>query len=108
MKAKFLHEGKAIDITAGASGIAAGDIVVSGGIVGVASNDIPANGTGAIAIEGVYSIVKKTDAVLTIGADVYWNATSAYAMGSSAGLTKIGKAVEAAASGATVVKVKIG
>lgn len=108
MKAKFLHDGKAIDITAGASGIAAGDIVIEGALIGVAKTDIPANTVGAIAVEGVYDIVKKTDAVLTIGADVYWNATSAYAMGSSAGLTKIGTAVAAAVSGAETVKVKIG
>ena len=41
--ARFVQEGKAIDYTAGSAGVSAGDIVVQGGLVGVAKLDIPAD-----------------------------------------------------------------
>lgn len=108
MNAKFVQDGKVLDITAGSAAINAGDIVISGGIVGVAKSDIPANGAGAIATEGVYDIVKKSDVAFGFGDAVYWNAESGYAQGSAASCAQIGTAVAAAGSGAAVVKVKIG
>ena len=108
MKAKFVQDGKAIDITAGSAAISAGDIVISGGIIGVAKSDIPANAAGAIATEGVFDIVKGAAATFNFGDEVYWNAESGYAQGSASDCTKIGKAVAAADSGAAVVKTMIG
>ena len=108
MKAKFIQDGKTITITAGSAGIAAGAVITSGSIVGVAKHDIPANTPGAIALEGVYDIVKASADDLAFGADVYWNAESGYACASASGLAKIGTAVEAAGSGSESVKVKIG
>ena len=108
MKAKFFQDGKVIGITAGSAAINAGDLVISGSLVGVAKHDIPANTPGAIALEGVYDIVKASADDLAFGADVYWNAESGYACASASGLPKIGTAVEAAGSGAESVKVKIG
>lgn len=108
MNAKFVQDGKVLDITAGSAAINAGDIVISGGIIGVAKSDIPANGAGAIATEGVYDIVKKSDVAFGFGNAVYWNAESGYAQGSASSCAQIGTAVAAAGSGAAVVKVKIG
>lgn len=108
MKANFVQNGKDLDITAGSNGIAAGDIYISGGLIGVAKSDIPANTAGAISTEGVYDVVKNTGVAFTIGADVYWNASSGYAQGSAADMTKIGIAVAEAGSAATIVKTKIG
>lgn len=108
MKAKFVQDGKAINIAAGSDGIAAGDVVINGELVGVAKTDIPANTVGAIATEGVYEIVKGTAATFNVGDAAYWNATSGCVQGSASGLAKIGTAVEAAVSGAETVKVKIG
>ena len=108
MNAKFVQDGKVIDITAGSAAINAGDIVISGGIIGVAKTDIPANSTGAIATEGVFDAVKKSDVVFGFGDAVYWNAESGYAQGSAASCSKIGTAVAAAGSGAPRVKVKLG
>lgn len=104
--ARFVQEGKAIDYTAGSAGVSAGDIVVQGGLAGVAKLDIPANATGAIALDGVYEVVKDSVAV-SAGAIVYWDATSSYATTVSSGNTRIGLATEAVTSGATVVNVKL-
>ena len=108
MNAKFVQDGKVIDITAGSAAINAGDIVISGSIVGIAKNDIPANAAGAIATEGVYDIVKNAGDEFTTGDEVYWNADSGYACASASGLTKIGTAVAAAGSAAVIVRTKIG
>ena len=107
MKAKFVQDGKTIDITAGSEGIAAGDIVISGAVIGIAKADIPANAPGAIATEGVFDIVKNAGVEFAFGDEVYWNA-SGYAQGSSSDCTKIGTAIEAAGSAAASVKTKIG
>jgi predicted RecA/RadA family phage recombinase len=65
-------DGCAIDYTP-STGVAAGDAVVVGSMVGVASRPIAANELGALNVEGVFSIVKPTGAGTAIaqGAKVY-------------------------------------
>jgi len=65
-------EGCAIDYTP-STGVAAGEAVVVGSMVGVASRPIAANELGALNVEGVFSIVKPTGAGTAIaqGAKVY-------------------------------------
>lgn len=63
----------AIDYTPAAA-VTAGDVVVLGGIVGVAANDIAANAKGSLEIEGVFK-VPKTTAAWVIGLPVHWNAS---------------------------------
>jgi predicted RecA/RadA family phage recombinase len=53
--------GKVLDYTP-ATGVAAGEAVVIGSIVGVASSPIAANALGSVNIEGVFSIPKPTGA----------------------------------------------
>jgi len=65
-------DGCAIDYTP-STGVAAGEAVVVGSVVGVASRPIAANELGALNVEGVFSIVKPTGAGTAIaqGAKVY-------------------------------------
>ncbi len=63
----------AIDYTPAAA-VTAGDVVVLGGIVGIAPNDIAANAKGALEIEGVFK-VPKTTAAWVVGLPVHWNAS---------------------------------
>lgn len=63
----------AIDYTPAAA-VTAGDVVVLGGIVGIAANDIAASTKGALEIEGVFK-VPKTTAAWVVGLPVHWNAS---------------------------------
>lgn len=110
MNARFIQDGKYLDYTA-ATDVAAGTVVIQGGIVGVANQPIASGATGAIATEGVFEVAKlsgSSGAVFSAGDEVYWNADSGYAQGSAAGLTKLGLAVENVTSGGEIVRVKLG
>ena len=106
MSARYVQPGKAINITA-AGNIAANDVVVFGGIVGVAHDPITSGGTGAIQIEGVYEMPKEAGLAISGGVAVNWDTTSGYVTTSSGGVA-CGKTVAPAESSATVVLVKLG
>jgi predicted RecA/RadA family phage recombinase len=72
MKAIFWNEGNSIDYTPG-SAVSAGDVVVQGALVGVAKLDIAANRLGALAVRGVFKVVKAA-VVHTAGQAAYWDA----------------------------------
>ena len=110
MEALFIQDGKSIDITAGSSGVAAGEVVVEGGPTGVAKTASPAGEAGAISVEGVYDIAKAAAAVFTVGAAVWFDTSSRCAMASSASsdCVEIGVAVKAAVSGGAVVRTLLG
>ena len=105
MSARYIQPGKAINITA-AGNIAANDVVVFGGIVGVAHDPITSGGTGAIQIEGVYEMPKESGLAISGGAAVNWDTTSGYVTTSSGGVA-CGKTVAPAEASATVVLVKL-
>ena len=70
----FLHsDDDAVDYTPAAAKIG-GDVVVSGGIVGVTATDLAASEKGSLAIEGIFQVPKITGAWVA-GQPVYWNAT---------------------------------
>lgn len=63
----------AIDYTPG-SAVTAGDVIVLGGMVAVATNDIAASDLGSLSVCGVKK-VPKTTAAWTVGLPVHWDAT---------------------------------
>jgi len=70
----FLYsDDDAVDYTPAAAKIG-GDVVVSGGIVGVTATDLAASEKGSLAIEGIFQ-VPKTTAAWVAGQPCYWNAT---------------------------------
>jgi predicted RecA/RadA family phage recombinase len=94
--------------------VAAGQVVVQNSLVGVANKPIAANTLGALAIEGVFDVVKVTGAV-NAGAAVYWDAAGNPVGGSAGtgaatttagGNTFMGKAALAALSDDTTVRVR--
>ncbi len=109
-KAVFVHEGERIDYTPAAD-VAAGEVVVQGDLVGVATRDIQAGRLGALAVEGVFDFPKSTGAgtAISAGAAVYWDDANDVATTSDgAGANKLlGKAVAAAADGDDHVRVKL-
>jgi predicted RecA/RadA family phage recombinase len=66
MTTNFVQRGDVVNYTAGAN-IAAGDLVVMGHTIGVALTDIANGATGAVAIEGVFTLPKVSAAVFAVG-----------------------------------------
>lgn len=82
MAKNFIQDGNVIDYTAPAD-IASGDLVLMGHCLGVAVTDIPAGSTGAVAVEGVYSLPKAAVAILA-GENLTYDASTGYLTNSSA------------------------
>lgn len=71
-QAIFVSNGAAIDYWPDED-VAAGDIVSLGDLIGIAKTPIKAETLGAIAIQGVFDIVKEPGESLTAGAEVFWD-----------------------------------
>jgi predicted RecA/RadA family phage recombinase len=107
-QATFVNEGRAIDYTPSAD-VAVGAVVVQGELVGIAKQAIAANALGALALTGIFDIAKATGAgsAITVGANVYWDATNKVATTTSTSNKLIGKVVKAAADGDATVRVRM-
>lgn len=114
MQAVFKQDPGTIDFTA-VTAITAGDVVVTNGHVRIAKRDIPANTLGALAVEGLYDVVKDSSNI-SDGNAVYWDADgspvggvalSGAATTTSSGNTFMGYAVAAAGTSATTVRVSL-
>jgi predicted RecA/RadA family phage recombinase len=103
MKAIRLDAGQLIDYTPPAN-VAAGDVVVQGGLVGIAATPISANTPGSLAVTGEFDILKAA-VVITAGALVYWDAAAQVATNVVATNTLMGRAVRLAALGDARVRV---
>lgn len=104
--AVFIQEGKSIDHVASGA-VAAGDVVVLDNMIGIAKSPIDDTDTGALSVEGVFSLPKAAVAV-TVGQKVYWDSSATQCVVTPASDDYfLGLAVEAAASGDARVKVKI-
>jgi len=111
-QATFVQDGASIDYTPG-SAVAAGDVVVIGERVGIAKRAISASVLGALAVAGVFKIVKTTGAIAQ-WARVYWDSdgdpddgtAGSGALSTDPSVGKFaGVAVAAAASGDDTVSV---
>ncbi len=71
-QARFIQEGDAIDYRPSGD-VDAGKVVVLGAHVGISKVPIPANTLGALAIEGLFDVVKVTGAI-NDGAAIFWDA----------------------------------
>jgi predicted RecA/RadA family phage recombinase len=113
-QARFIQDGKAIDYTP-SSDVSAGQVVVAGAHIGIAKVPIPADTLGALALTGLFDVVKVTGAI-NDGAAVYWDADgnplggtagTGAATTTSAGNTFMGFAVGAAAETAETVRLDL-
>lgn len=104
----FVHKGDTIDYTPTAD-VAVGDVVVLGELVGVANRNIPANTRGGLAVTGVFDFPKAsgTSTAITVGSNVYWDATNKQATTTSTNNKLIGKTVLAAADADATVRVRL-
>lgn len=106
MTTKFIQPGHVLDHTPG-SDVANGALVVMGVRVGIALTDIASGATGAVRVEGVFSLPKLSTDVIAQGALVYWDASPGEITTTASGNTLAGYAVEAAGNGVLTCKVKI-
>jgi predicted RecA/RadA family phage recombinase len=108
MGASLVSAGKMVDYTPG-SAVTAGAVVVQGDLVGVANLDIPAGKLGAITVVGVFDVTKGSE-THSVGDLLYWDVADGQATSDSdSGTNKyIGKAISAAASGDSTIRVAWG
>ena len=73
-QAFFVQRGETIDYTPNFN-VAAGSVVVSGDLIGVATREILANRLGTLTVEGVFDFPKVTGPgnALLFGSTVYWD-----------------------------------
>jgi len=93
-EATYVASGRSVDYTP-TSDIAAGEVVVIGSYVGIATEAISSNDVGAISLAGVFDVVQEALAI-TNGVEVYWDAD-----GSSVGGTASAGCATTTASGNT-------
>ena len=113
MSTKYIGDGEVILWTAGSTAITANDVVVvragATGMIGVALADITALGTGSVAIEGVFTLTKKTGTanVFAVGDICYWDIAESNISKQASANVKAGVCVEASAKATTTIKVKL-
>lgn len=112
MTDKYVQRGDVINYTPSGADVSAGDVVELGHCLGVALTDIADGDTGAVAIEGVFTLPKVSAAVFAVGEKLIWD-TSAGAFDDSAAtpatgdLTGAAIAVVAGANAETTCTVKL-
>ena len=111
MATNLKQPGDTMTITAG-SNITSGQVVKVGEILGVAATDIASGSTGAIYIEGVFTVPKVSGAVIAQGESLTWD-VSAGAFDDNAATPATGDvtgapavAFEAAGNGVTTLAVR--
>lgn len=106
MATNYVAEGANWNYTPG-SAVASGAVVLMGVTLGVALAAIAANTTGAVAVDGVFTVAKLSTDVVAQGAKLYWDAANSRLTTTASGNTYAGRAYEAAGSGATTVRIRI-
>jgi predicted RecA/RadA family phage recombinase len=71
-QAMFVQAGESIDYTP-VSAVVAGQVVVQGSMIGVAKTPIAAGALGALAVKGIFDVVKANEQQ-ALGAALYWDA----------------------------------
>jgi predicted RecA/RadA family phage recombinase len=104
--ASTVSVGYRVDYTP-SSAVAVGAVVVLNKLVGIADRPLPANQLGALAISGIFLMPKATTAssALSVGTQVYWDATNSVVTATASGNTYVGKVVAAAVDGDSTVRV---
>lgn len=100
-EATFVHDGDAVDYTPAAD-TAEGEVVIQGTLMGVTKTPITAGRVGALAVRGVFDVVKDSATEFVTGQTVFWDAATKKAV--DTGTAIFGKAVADAASGTTSVR----
>ena len=102
----YIQKGEFITLTPSVA-VAGGTGLLSGSLFGVAVADVAANQPGEFRTEGVVEIAKAAGVAVTVGQRLFWVPASSSVNATATGQQCVGLAVEAAASAATTVKIKL-
>eukprot|EP00873_Tetraselmis_striata_P040202 jgi/Tetstr1/460466/TSEL_005725.t1 len=103
----FVQPGNYVTVIAPAGGLASGNGVLVDHLFGVATTTAAEGAEVEIATNGVYDLAKDATAALTAGAPAYWDETSKVVTATATGNLRIGTALVAAATAATVGRILI-
>lgn len=103
----YVQPGDTLDLTAPSGGVISGQATLFGAIFGVAATDAAQGKKVAVKVEGVFNLPKATGAGIDEGAKVYWITADKKVTATAGSNTLIGHAVEAAASAATSIAVRL-
>lgn len=102
----YIQPGNVVTVPAPAGGVLGGDGVLIGALFGVASHDAVEGEDFSLQVTGVVDLPKANEAI-TLGARVYFDATSHVVTATDTGNTLIGVAVAAAAAGDALVRLRL-
>ena len=107
MATTYVRDGKTLTYSNTGAAISSGDVVLMSNTVGVAIADIAATtGTGAVQIEGVWTLAAAAGAWVQ-GDNLYWDNTAKKFTKTASGNTLAGIAADTKASAATTGNVKL-
>lgn len=101
----FVQQGDVLNLAAPSGGVTSGGFVAIGQLTGVAGSTVAEGELFALSVEGVFEIPKAAPLALSVGAAVY--STAGAAVNTTNTGVYVGIVVEAAASAATTVKVRL-
>lgn len=103
----FVQNGDSIPYTNSTGAIIpAGAVVLAGGLIGIAVDDIAISGSNAIKLSGVFTLAKNTGFAVTVGQKLYWNAAGSFVTATNTD-TFIGNATTAQVLADIVVNIKL-
>ena len=103
----YVQPGNAVPVAAPAGGVVSGAGVLIGTLFGVAATSAPEANAVEIQTVGVFDLPKTGGDSFTVGAAIYWNATTKACTSTAAGNTRIGAAIAGAAGSAPTVRVRL-
>ena len=102
----YIQPGRVLTLTAPYA-VASGAGALVGLIFGVAADAVANGATGEFLTEGVVTIAKTSALAIAVGDILYWDDTNKVVNKTSAGNTKVGVAVSAAANPSATVQIKL-
>lgn len=106
MANNHVQPGNVLTIPAPAA-VASGGVVVAGAIVGIAQGDAAEGESVDVQVDEVWDLPKVSALAVSLGDVIYWDATAGLANKTSAGNTKLGVAVAAAANPSGTVRIRL-
>lgn len=107
MATNHVQRGTHLTLPAPAGGVVSGSGYLIGAIFGVAQVSAAAGEDVTFAVTEVWDLPKVAGTAFAIGDVLYWDATAGNLTKTSSGNTKVGAAVAAAGSAATVGRVRL-
>jgi predicted RecA/RadA family phage recombinase len=103
----YIQRGEIVSVAAPAGGVAGGDVVAIGRLLGVAVATAAETAPAEIQVEGVFDVAVASADVVAVGDTLYWDAVEREVTTASAGNTVAGYAVTDAGAGVTTVRIRL-